>query len=94
MFNLVTTYQVHSHSKSCRKYKNKLCRYSFGNIFTDHTIVSEPLPDELSQQERNDILQQRESVLSKVKEYIEPWKIKLYLNKRYATHHRELTWKN
>ena len=71
LFNLVTTYQVHSHSKPCRKYKNKPCRYSFGKFFTDHTIVSEPLPDELSQQERNDILQQRESVLSKVKEYID-----------------------
>ena len=27
---LVTTYQVHSHSKSCQKYKNTNCRYNFG----------------------------------------------------------------
>ena len=29
LFELVTTYQVHSHSKSCRKYKNHACRYNF-----------------------------------------------------------------
>ena len=30
-FNVVITYQVHSHSKSCRKYKNQ----SFGKHFTN-----------------------------------------------------------
>jgi len=28
LYKLVSTYQTHSHSKSCRKYKNKNCRYS------------------------------------------------------------------
>ena len=27
LHKLVTTYQIHSHSKSCRKYKNQDCRY-------------------------------------------------------------------
>ena len=34
-FDLVTTYQVHSHIKSCRKYQNEKCRYHFGKIFTE-----------------------------------------------------------
>ena len=33
-FQFVTTYQVHFHSKSCRKYKNEKCRYQFGKFFT------------------------------------------------------------
>lgn len=45
LYKLVSTYQTHSHSKSCRKYKKKKCRYSFGKFFTDHTIVAEPLPE-------------------------------------------------
>ena len=32
LLHLVTTYQVHSHSKSCRKYKNEKCRYYFGKF--------------------------------------------------------------
>lgn len=34
-FNLITTYQVHSHSKSCRKYKNQKYCYNFGKHFTN-----------------------------------------------------------
>ena len=33
-FHLVKTYQVHSHSKSYRKYKNEKCHYHFGKFFT------------------------------------------------------------
>ena len=25
LFDLVVAYQIHSHSKSCRKYKNEMC---------------------------------------------------------------------
>ena len=31
--NLVTSYKIHKHSKSCRKYKNNSCRYGFGHLF-------------------------------------------------------------
>ena len=47
LFDLVTTYQVHSHSKSCRKYKNEKYRYHFGKFFTERTIISLPLPNHL-----------------------------------------------
>ena len=33
LHKMVKTYQLHSHSKSCRKYKYVNCRYSFGKFF-------------------------------------------------------------
>ena len=71
LFHLVKTYQVHSHSKSCRKYKNEKCHYHFGKFFTDQTTVSFPLPDDLPEQLKNNTLNEREHVLSKMKQYID-----------------------
>ena len=71
LFNLVRTYQIHSHSRSCRKYKNVECRYNFGKFFTNRTIISEPLPDKLEDLEREKILLERDRILNKVKEYID-----------------------
>ena len=56
LFDLVTTYQVHCHSKSCRKYKNEKCRYHFGKIFTERIIISLPLPNHLPDTVKNNIL--------------------------------------
>ena len=71
LFNLVRTYQIHSHSRSCRKYKNVECRYNFGKFFTDHTIILESLPEELKDFEREKTLLERDRILNKVKEYID-----------------------
>ena len=38
-YELVNQYQTHKHSKSCRKYKNKLCRYGFGKFFTEKQLL-------------------------------------------------------
>ena len=71
LFNLVTTYQEHSHSKSCRKYKNEKCRYQFGKVFTERTIISFPLPNHLPDTVKNNILNERERIFSVVKNYID-----------------------
>ena len=68
LFKLVTTYQVHPYSKSCREYK---CRYHFGKFFTDHTIISMPLDSNLPENVRNNILHERDRILENVKEYID-----------------------
>lgn len=47
LFNVVKTFQVHSHSQTCRKYKNTPCRFNFGHFFTDKTIVAEPLSEDM-----------------------------------------------
>ena len=71
LHKMVKTFQLHSHSKSCRKYKNIPCRYSFGKFFTDRTIVAEPLSEKLSEEERSVKLEQRQHILDKVKSYID-----------------------
>ena len=77
LFNLVETYQVHSHSNSYRKYKHETCRYRFGKFFTDHTFVSFRLPDDLPEQLENYIPNKREHDLSKVKPTLIPEREKI-----------------
>ena len=71
LYQLVKTYQIHSHSKSCRKYKNVDFRYSFGRFFTEETILAEPLPDDMLEEEKLSKLQKRNQILNKVKDYID-----------------------
>ena len=59
LFDLVVTYQIHSHSKSCRKYKNDMCRYHFRKFFTEWTIVARPLPDTMSDETKKSYVQKR-----------------------------------
>ena len=35
------------HSRSCKKYKNIPCRFNFGQFFTNETVVSKPLADDM-----------------------------------------------
>ena len=70
LYNLVKTYQLHRHSKTCRKYKNQVCRFHFGKFFSKRTIVAEPLASDIPEDERMMQLQKRKEILSKVKEYI------------------------
>ena len=62
---------MHTHSKTCRKYKNQSCRFHFGHYFTDQTIVSIPLSGDLTFDEKQEILEKRNKILSKVKDYID-----------------------
>ena len=33
LYEQVKAYQIHSHSRACRKYKKKDCRFNYGNFF-------------------------------------------------------------
>ena len=68
---LVERYQIHSHSKSCRKYKNIPCRFNYGRFFTDYTICAEPLNNDIPETEKQDILSKRSKILGVVKDYID-----------------------
>ena len=71
LFDLVTTYQIHSHSQFCHKYKIQTCRYHFGKSFTMQTIIAQPLPNEISDEEKNMILEKQNTILGTVKKYID-----------------------
>lgn len=70
LFKTVKMFQIHSHSKTCRKYKNSSCRFNFGHFFTDRTIVAEPLHEDMPSSQKDHILSKRKEILNNVKEYI------------------------
>ena len=71
LYDLVKTYQIHNHSKTCRKYKNFTCRFNFGHLFTDKTIVAELLAENMDEEIKSSILAKRQEILSKVKQKID-----------------------
>lgn len=71
LYELVKKYQTHSHSKTCRKYKNIACRFNFGQFFTDRTIVAEPLPEDMDEEMKVGTLNRRKEILSLIKQKID-----------------------
>ena len=71
MFELVKTYQIHRHSKTCRKYRNEKCRFRFGKFFKNKTIIAQPLADSVPLDVKLQNMQQRNNILRKVKNYID-----------------------
>ena len=59
LYNLVKTYQTHTHSKTCRKYKNLECGFNFGHFFTGKTIIAKPLTDDMDELARCSVLKKR-----------------------------------
>ena len=70
LHELVKLYQLHRHSKKCRKYKNEVCRFEFGKFFTKETLVVEPLPENMPKGIKVSVLRKRNEILQKVKDYI------------------------
>ena len=48
LLELVKTYQIHRHSKTCRKYRNDKCRFCFDQFFSNKTIIAQLLADSVS----------------------------------------------
>ena len=70
-FELVKTYEVHSHSKTCWKYNKNECRFSYGRFFTEKTIIAKPVDSQISKDKKQEILTWKKAVLGKVKNYID-----------------------
>jgi len=69
LFKLVKTYQLHRHSRTCVKNrKSKECRFRF---FTERSILAEPIPETVSDEEKTTLLNWRKEILKKVKQYID-----------------------
>ena len=72
LFESVKTYQVHAHSKTCWKYSKNECRFSYGQFFTEKTIVARLLVSELTNDEKHSclVLTWRKTLRKKVKKCI------------------------
>ena len=66
LLELVKTYQVHAHSRTCWKYNKNECPFFFGWYFTEKTIIAKPLDSKLSNEE---VLTWRNTFLNQVKSY-------------------------
>ena len=71
LYQLVKTFQIHSHSKTCRKYENSKCRFKSGRFFTGKIIIAKPLQHTLNQVHKSGILSKRNNILGQVKKYID-----------------------
>ena len=73
---------MHRHFKTCKKYKNRACRFNFGWYFTSKTIIANPLLSSLKDHGKTDIMVERNSILTKAKEYtdkeLDPAKVNFY----------------
>ena len=52
LYQLGKTFQIHCHSKTCRKYQNTKCQFKFGLFFSDKTTIATPLQNTSSQVEK------------------------------------------
>ena len=69
--NLVKLYQLHRHSRTCRKYKNESCRFKFGKFFSKKkTVVAETLPENMPEEIKMLVLPTVNKILDKVRKYI------------------------
>ena len=64
---MVATYQKRNHSETCRNYRHVPCKFHFGQCFTRRTIVAEPLPEELDEEMKCNMLDKRNKILTLVK---------------------------
>ena len=71
LFELVKTYQVHAHSRTCWKYNENECRFLCGQYFTEKTIIAKPLDSNFNDNEKKDVLTWRNTLLKQVKSYID-----------------------
>ena len=82
LHELVKLYQLHRHSKPCRKYRNDGCRFQFGKFFSNQTIVAKPSPSDMPDNMKHSVLSKRKDILSQVKDYINnhlnPAKVNFY----------------
>ena len=68
---VVKDVNCHKHTQSCRKYKNQKCRFNFPRFPSDRTRFSNPLPDDLSEDERKEMINEYKAILTKAKEKLE-----------------------
>ena len=68
---LIKTYQVHTYSGTYWKYNKNDCRFPHGRCFTEKTIIAKPLHSRFSNEEKQENLTRKNTLLSQVKSYVD-----------------------
>ena len=63
LLEIVKAYQIHTHSRTCWKYKKNECRLSFRRYFTKKAIAK-PFHIKISNEEKQEILTWRNTLIS------------------------------
>ena len=71
LFELVKKYQIHAHTRTCWKYNKNGCRFSYGRYITEKTIIAKPLDSKLNNDEKQEVLAWRNTLLRQVTSYID-----------------------
>ena len=66
-FDLIKTYQVHAHFRTCWKCNKYECRFFYDQYFTEKTIIAKPLDSKFSNDKKQAILAWRIILLRQVK---------------------------
>ena len=67
---LVKTYQIHSHSKTCCKYNKNECHFSYGYFF-NYKTVTKPVEAGTDTDKKNEILMWRKTLPENIKSCID-----------------------
>ena len=70
LFDLVKTYQVHAHFRTCWKYNKYECRFFYDQYLTEGTIIAKPLDSKFSNDEKQAILAWGNILLRQIKSYV------------------------
>ena len=68
LFALIKTFQTHHHSKKCRKYRNKKCRFRLRNVFTRRQSITQPLSESLIIYVQKNNIEKKKILFSKSEE--------------------------
>ena len=71
LFQLVKTYYVHAHTRTCLKYNKNECLFSYGRYFTEKSIIAKPHDSKPSNDEKKKFLTWRNALLKQVKSCID-----------------------
>ena len=71
LFELVKTYQVDAHCRTCWKYNKNECRFCYGWSFTEKTIITKALDSKFSNDEKQEVFTWINTLLRQVKSCID-----------------------
>ena len=68
LLDLVKAYQVHTHSRTCWKYDQNECHFSYGRYLAE-TTIAKPFDFKFSNEEKQEILTWGNTLISQVKSH-------------------------